>query len=53
MSTIMIGECCGEGVGWYGMGSQAKMAMRVDCKVATGIKDDAARANKTSEVLLH
>jgi len=34
-------DCCGERAECYGRGSQVEIAMRVDCKVATGIKDDS------------
>lgn len=41
LSTVVMDDCCGEGLGWYGRGAQVKMALRVDCKVAAGMKDDS------------
>ncbi len=42
LSTVVIDDCCSEGVGWYGRVAQVKMALRADCKVAAGIKDDSS-----------
>ena len=41
LSTIVIDDCCGEGVEWYGREAQVKMTLRADCKVATRMKDNS------------